>query len=56
MGADLGILVMGTDTGAPIPCQMAVLRDDSDRRYSAVDRQEIRGATALGARRTDVFR
>ena len=57
VGADLGILVMGTDTGAPIPLpDGGFLRDDSDQIViPAVDRQEIqRIATALGARRTDV--
>lgn len=55
--ADLGILVMGTDTGAPIPLpDGGFLRDDNDQIViPAVDRQEIqRIATALGARRTDV--
>ena len=57
VGADLGILVMGTDTGAPIPLpDGGFLRDDNDQIViPAVDRQEIqRIATALGARRTDV--
>ena len=57
VGADLGILVMGTDTGAPIPLpDGGFLRDDSDQIViPAVDRQQIqRIATALGARRTDV--
>ena len=57
VGADLGILVMGTDTGAPIPLpDGGFLRDDNDQIViSGVDRQEIqRIATALGARRTDV--
>ena len=57
VGADLGILVMGTDTGAPIPLpDGGFLRDDNDQIViPAVDRQEIqRIATTLGARRTDV--
>ena len=57
VGADLGILVMGTGTGAPIPLpDGGFLRDDNDQIViPAVDRQEIqRIATALGARRTDV--
>jgi Ca-activated chloride channel family protein len=57
VGADLGILVMGTDTGAPIPLpDGGFLRDENDQIViPAVDRQEIqRIATALGARRTDV--
>ena len=57
VGADLGILVMGTDTGAPIPLpDGGFLRDDNDQIViPAVDRQEIqRIATALGARRIDV--
>ncbi|MCH1602626.1 MAG: VWA domain-containing protein [Luminiphilus sp.] len=57
VGADLGILVMGTDTGAPIPLpDGGFLRDDNDQIViPAVDRQDIqRTATALGAKRTDV--
>ena len=57
VGADLGILVMGTDTGAPIPLpDGGFLRDDNDQIViPAVDRQDIqRIATALGAKRTDV--
>jgi Ca-activated chloride channel family protein len=57
VGADLGILVMGTDSGAPIPLpDGGFLRDDNDQIViPAVDRQEIqRIATTLGARRTDV--
>ena len=57
VGADLGILVMGTDTGAPIPLpDGGFLRDDNDQIViPAVDRQEIqRIATTLGAQRTDV--
>ena len=57
VGADLGILVMGTDTGAPIPLpDGGFLRDDNDQIViPAVDRQEIqRIASALGAQRTDV--
>lgn len=57
VGADMGILVMGTDTGAPIPLpDGGFLRDDNDQIViPAVDRQEIqRIATTLGARRTDV--
>ena len=57
VGADLGILVMGTDTGAPIPLpDGGFLRDDTDQIViPAVDRQEIqRIATTLDAQRTDV--
>lgn len=57
VGADLGILVMGTDTGAPIPLpDGGFLRDNNDQIViPAVDRQEIqRIAATLGARRTDV--
>ena len=57
VGADLGILVMGTDTGAPIPLpDGGFLRDENDQIViPAVDRQSIqRIATALGAKRTDV--
>jgi Ca-activated chloride channel family protein len=57
VGADLGILVMGTDSGAPIPLpDGGFLRDDNDQIViPAVDRQEIqRIAATLGARRTDV--
>ena len=57
VGADLGILVMGTDTGAPIPLpDGGFLRDDNDQIViPAVDRQNIqRIATALGAKRTDL--
>lgn len=57
VGADLGILVMGTDTGAPIPLpDGGFLRDDNDQIViPAVDRQDIqRIATALGAKRTDL--
>ena len=57
VGADMGILVMGTDTGAPIPLpDGGFLRDENDQIViPAVDRQSIqRIATALGAKRTDV--
>ena len=57
VGADLAILVVGTETGAPIPLpDGGFLRDENDQIViPSVDRQAIQAiASQVGARYTDV--